>query len=262
MVLLFKQINWNNTISIIFAKFQFLDVTFDGLHILNRDIVNPKSEILITLKDDNPYLIMNDISDTTHFGIYLTDPNGVQKRIPFIDGTGNTVLECTFADAGSKKFRIRYPANFLQDGIYQLSVQASDRSNNLSGDYAYKVEFEIIHESTITQMMNYPNPFSTSTRFVFTLTGTEVPDDIRIQILTVTGKVVKTINEEELGEIRIGRNITEYAWDGRDEFGDFLANGVYLYKVETKLNGTDIKLRESGADLYFEKEFGKMYLLR
>jgi flagellar hook assembly protein FlgD len=132
----------------------------------------------------------------------------------------------------------------------------------LSGDFAYKIEFEVVHESTITQMMNYPNPFSTSTRFVFTLTGSEVPDDIRIQILTVSGKVVKTINEEEIGEIKIGRNITEYAWDGRDDFGDQLANGVYLYKVETKLNGSAIKLRESGADLYFHKEFGKMYLMR
>jgi hypothetical protein len=239
-----------------------LDVTFNGEHILNRDIVNPTSEILITLKDDNPYLVMDNISDTTLFGIYLTDPSGVQKRIPFIDVNGNATLEWIPANTSNKKFIIRYPAYFEQDGIYELSVQGSDRSNNLSGDFAYKIEFEVVHESTITQMMNYPNPFSTSTRFVFTLTGSEVPDDIRIQILTVSGKVVKTINEEEIGEIKIGRNITEYAWDGRDDFGDQLANGVYLYKVETKLNGSAIKLRESGADLYFHKEFGKMYLMR
>lgn len=239
-----------------------LDVTFNGEHILNRDIVSPESEILITLKDDNPYLVMDNISDTTLFGIYLTDPNGIQKRIPFIDGNGVSVLEWIPANASNKKFIIRYPAYFEQDGIYELSVQGSDRSNNLSGDYAYKIEFEVVHESTITQMMNYPNPFSTSTHFVFTLTGSEVPDDIRIQILTVSGKVVKTINEEEIGEIKIGRNITEYAWDGRDDFGDQLANGVYLYKVETKINGNAIKLRESGADLYFHKEFGKMYLMR
>lgn len=239
-----------------------LDVTFNGEHILNRDIVNPASDILITLKDDNPFLVMDNITDTTLFGIYLTDPNGVQKRIPFIDANGNSVLEWIPANASNKKFIIRYPAYFELDGIYELSVQGSDRSNNLSGDFAYKIEFEVVHESTITQMMNYPNPFSTSTRFVFTLTGSEVPDDIRIQILTVSGKIVKTINEEEIGEIKIGRNITEFAWDGRDDFGDQLANGVYLYKVETKINGSDIKLRESGADLYFHKEFGKMYLMR
>jgi len=111
-------------------------------------------------------------------------------------------------------------------------------------------------------MMNYPNPFSTSTRFVFTLTGTEVPDDIIIQIMTVSGRVIREITEDELGLIRIGRNITEYAWDGHDEFGDPLANGVYLYQVKAKIQGEDIKNRESGADQYFKKNFGKMYLMR
>jgi len=141
-------------------------------------------------------------------------------------------------------------------------VQGTDRSGNLSGDYEYKVEFEVIHESTITNMMNYPNPFSTSTRFVFTLTGSQEPDDILIRIMTVSGRVVREITEDQLGPIQIGRNITEYAWDGTDEFGDPLANGVYLYTVQVKINGEDIKHRESGADQYFKKSFGKMYLLR
>ena len=110
--------------------------------------------------------------------------------------------------------------------------------------------------------MNYPNPFSTSTRFVFTLTGDEVPDEVKIQIMTVTGKVVREITEDELGPISIGRNMTNYAWDGKDEFGDQLANGVYLYTVKAQINGKDIKHRASGGDGYFKKEFGKMYLLR
>jgi flagellar hook assembly protein FlgD len=111
-------------------------------------------------------------------------------------------------------------------------------------------------------MMNYPNPFSTSTRFVFTLTGSEVPDDIIIQIMTVTGRVVREITEDQLGIIQIGRNITEYAWDGTDEFGDPLANGVYLYRVKARINGENIKHRESGADSHFNRDFGKMYILR
>ncbi|MCO4815376.1 MAG: hypothetical protein KC454_11730, partial [Flavobacteriales bacterium] len=155
-----------------------------------------------------------------------------------------------------------WPAAFEEDGVYTLFVQGSDKSGNISGDIDYRVDFEIIHESTITKMMNYPNPFSTSTRFVFTLTGSEVPDDVLIQILTVTGKVVKEINEDELGPVQIGRNITEYAWDGTDQFGDPLANGVYLYRVIAKINGEDIKARESGADKHFKKSFGKMYILR
>lgn len=239
-----------------------LDVTFSGRHILNGDIVDPNSEIYITLKDDNDFLVMDNVSDTSLFGIYLTSPDGVQKRIPFMDANGNTVMQWIPAEQQNKKFKIIYPAGFQQNGKYKLLVQGSDRSGNLSGDLQYSVSFEVIRESSITQMMNYPNPFSTSTRFVFTLTGTEVPDDIIIQIMTVSGRVVREITEDQLGKIYIGRNVTEYAWDGRDEFGDQLANGVYLYNVRAKINGENIEQRASDADQYFKKNFGKMYLMR
>lgn len=238
-----------------------LDVTFDGRHILNGDIVSPKTEIIISLKDNNPFLLMNSDSDTTLFGIYLTPPNGQLQRVPFVKN-GEPNLHWTPAENNYKRFKIVYPGDFKTDGKYRLAVQGSDRSGNLSGDLDYKIDFEVINGSSITHMMNYPNPFSTSTQFVFTLTGTEVPEDIIIQIMTVTGRVVREITEDELGPIQIGRNITKYAWDGRDEFGDQLANGVYLYTVKAKINGEDIEHRDSGADKYFKKNFGKMYLLR
>jgi hypothetical protein len=262
-----EQKHFNNLLQIPFYVSRdnenpILDVTFNGRHILNNDIVSPESEILITLKDDNEYLIMDSDMDTTLFGIYLTDPDGVQTRIPFMDAMGNIVMQWIPAEAQHKRFKIIYPAIFEKSGKYTLMVQGSDKSGNLSGDLDYRVTFEVIHESMITHLMNYPNPFSTSTRFVFTLTGSEVPDDIIIQIMTVTGKVVREITESELGTINIGRNITEYAWDGKDEFGDPLANGVYLYRVKAKINGEDIKHLESGADQHFHKGFGKMYLMR
>ena len=239
-----------------------LDVTFNGKHILNEDIVSPTSEILISLKDENPYLIMDSDADTSLFGIYITDPDGIQKKIPFLDASGNTVMEWIPANSQNKRFKINYPTYFEKSGMYSLLVQGMDKSGNLSGDLEYKINFEVIHESMITQMMNYPNPFSTSTRFVFTLTGDEVPDDLQIQIMTISGKVVREINESELGPIQIGRNITEYAWDGKDAFGDPLANGVYLYRVKAKINGQEIKRLESGADSYFHKGLGKMYIIR
>ncbi len=239
-----------------------LDVTFDGIHILNGDIIAPESELLISLKDDNEWLVMDSVSDTTLFGIYITYPDGIQKRIPFIDGSGNTVMQWIPAEAQNKRFKIVYPALFEQDGKYTLLVQGSDRSGNLSGDMEYRITFEVIHESSITYLMNYPNPFSTSTRFVFTLTGSEVPDEMIIQIMTITGKVVREITEDEFGPIHIGRNISEFSWNGTDEFGDPLANGVYLYRVLSEIKGEEIKHRESGSDQYFKKEFGKMYLMR
>ena len=239
-----------------------LDVTFDGDHILNGDIVSPEAEIIISLKDENPFLVMNEDADTTNFGIFLTNPAGVQKRIPFIDGSGNQVMHWIPADGSNLRFKILYNAKFETGGTYELMVQGSDKSGNLSGKIEYRIKFEVILESSITHLMNYPNPFSTQTRFVFTLTGTQVPEDMIIQIMTVTGRIVREITEDELGFIRIGRNITEYAWDGRDEFGDPLANGVYLYRVKAKINGEDIKHRASGADQHFKKNWGKMYLMR
>jgi len=147
--------------------------------------------------------------------------------------------------------KISYSPTFTQDGIYTLSIQATDISNNKSGAVDYSIEFEVINKSTITEVLNYPNPFSTSTRFVFTLTGSLLPDYFKIQILTVSGKVVREITEDEIGTINIGRNISRYAWDGRDEFGDVLANGIYLYRVITKINGETIEHRSTNADQFF-----------
>jgi hypothetical protein len=239
-----------------------LDVTFNGEHILNNDIVSPTSEILITLKDDNPYLIMDSDSDTSLFAVYLTDPDGIMKKIPFVDAQGNTIMDWIPANAGNKKFKIIYPTSLTKDGTYTLLVQGQDRSGNLSGDFEYQINFKVIQESTISEMMNYPNPFSTSTRFVFTLTGSEIPDRVLIQIMNISGRVVREITESELGPIRIGRNITEYAWDGRDEFGDLLANGVYLYRVHVSSAGKEVKHLSTDADSYFHKGLGKMYIIR
>lgn len=117
----------------------------------------------------------------------------------------------------------------------------------------------------ISNLLNYPNPFSTSTAFVFTLTGSEIPQNMKIQILTVTGKIVREITKDELGPIHIGRNITEFKWDGTDQFGQRLGNGVYLYRVVTTLNGKSMekyKAEGDNTDKFFNNGYGKMYLMR
>jgi len=239
-----------------------LDVTFNGQHILNNDIIAPTTEIIVTLKDENPYLVMSEDADTSLFGIYLTDPDGEQFKIPFMNSNGEVIMQWIPAEMQNKKFKIIYPKYFEKTGIYSLLVQGSDKSGNLSGDFEYKINFEVIHESAITEFLNYPNPFSTSTRFVFTVTGDELPDDILIQVMNINGKVVREITEGELGPIHVGRNITDFAWDGKDQFGDQLANGIYLYRVQARLNGQSVKQLESGADKFIHKGLGKMYLIR
>ncbi len=259
-----EQYHFNNYASLRFtAKGDkinpLLDVTFDGIHILDGDIVSAKPAIMIQLNDENKYLVLN---DTSSFQIYLKAPNSqLSQRVYFRKG-GIDQLIFTPASLPSNKANILYNAIFPVDGKYELLVQAQDASKNKSGNLDYRITFEVINKSSITEVMNYPNPFTTSTRFVYTLTGSEIPTYFKIQIMTITGKVIREITQDELGLIHIGRNISEYAWDGTDEFGDRLANGVYLYKVTTRLNSDIIEHRTTEADQYFTKGFGKMYLMR
>jgi flagellar hook assembly protein FlgD len=92
-----------------------------------------------------------------------------------------------------------------------------------------------------------------------------VPQNIRIQILTVTGKIVREITKQELGPLRIGRNITEFKWDGTDMYGQPLANGVYIYRIITNNNGNSLEKYTPKGDnsaQFFNKGYGKMYLMR
>lgn len=232
-----------------------LDVTFDGTHILNGDIISSKPHVLVTLKDENKYLALN---DTSNFNVFIKYPNQTtEKRLYFANA-----LQFTPAQLPNNSCKIEWKPEFAEDGKYKLIVQATDRSKNVSGSTDYNIQFEIVNKQTVTEVLNYPNPFSTSTRFVFTLTGNEVPDIFTIQIMTISGKVVKEITKEELGNLHIGRNITEYAWDGKDEFGDKLANGVYLYKVITRHNNEAVEKNQTEADSFFKKGFGKMVIIR
>lgn len=236
-----------------------LDVTFDGVHIMDGDIVSPKPQIIITLKDENQYLQL----DTNTLKVFITEPDGVAPvQIPYINNQSEIILDFTPPNMPNNKAKINWAPLFTKDGKYELLVKGIDKSGNNSGANDYRIKFEVINKSTITNVLNYPNPFSTKTKFVFTLTGSQIPDMFKIQIMIITGKVVKEINQDELGPLRIGRNITEYAWDGTDEFGDPLANGIYLYRVVTKINGSEIEQRETNADQFFNKGFGKMYLMR
>jgi hypothetical protein len=233
-----------------------VEVTFDGISILDGDIVSPRPYIQIKLKDENTLI---NKTDTTGVEIQLKRQceECISERINFSSSNIEWI-----AASEDKPFTVNYQPDGLVDGNYQLSVQATDASENEAGEEAYKVRFEVVNASTITNFYPYPNPFSTSTRFVFTLTGTDLPQEIKIQILTVTGRVVREILQDEIGSIHIGNNITDYAWDGKDEFGDKLANGVYLYRVLVRKDGAFMEQRATAGDRAFTKGYGKLYILR
>ncbi|RKQ49990.1 putative secreted protein (Por secretion system target) [Roseivirga pacifica] len=234
-----------------------MDVTFDGVYIMDGDIVSSTPLVQVEMRDDNPYLQK---TDTTGVELYLGQIcDGCElTRVNFSDPA------VTFVPATDEEnFKVMYQPEKLEDGDYRLSVNATDASGNQAGVGPYEVTFEVIDASTITNFYPYPNPFSTSVRFVFTLTGNQIPDQLKIQIFTVSGKLVREITQAELGPIKIGNNITEYAWDGRDEFGDQLANGTYLYRVQIKGGDSDsFGHRNTSADKAFDKGFGKLVILR
>jgi len=244
------------------------NVTFDGVHIMNGDIVSAKPEILISLKDENKYFA---IDDTSLVSVYLESMTlGVEKQLYF--SGSNNIAQMSF-QCGALHFAPGTLTNNVakvsfnpifggRDGLYQLRVKGHDKAGNESGAFDYTIQFDVILESSITNLINYPNPFTTATKFVFTLTGSEIPTDLRIQIFTITGKLVKEIGLDELGPIHIGQNITQYAWNGTDKYGEKLANGVYLYRVFSSINGNKIEHRNAQLDQYYKKGFGKMYLMR
>jgi hypothetical protein len=239
-----------------------LDVTFDNTHILNYDIVSSKPNIVIKLTDEAKWFLLNDPS-TLSIQVREVATNRT-KTYDF----GNDTLQFYAAQqppSASNTATAVFKPYFEKDGVYELIVKGKDMSENAAGNLEYKVAFEVINKPMISNMLNYPNPFTTSTAFVFTLTGSEVPQNIRIQILTVTGKVVREITKDELGPLRIGRNITEFKWDGTDQYGQKLGNGVYLYRVITNHHGKSLekyKSSEDNTDKFFNKEYGKMYLMR
>lgn len=241
-----------------------LDVTFDNVHILNQDIVSAKPHISIKLKDDAKFLLLN---DTSLLKVQIRYPDGSLHPFYFNSDTLRFTPATSSADnTATVDFYPVFTKQFNPEGDdYQLVVTAKDKSGNPSGTTQYSVSFKIITKAMISNMLNYPNPFTTSTAFVFTITGSEVPQNIKIQILTITGKIVREITTDELGPLHVGRNITEFKWDGTDMYHQRLANGVYLYHVVTNLNGKSLdkyKSQSDNTDQYFNKGYGKMYLMR
>lgn len=241
-----------------------MDITFDGVHILDNDIISSKPNISIRLSDASKYIL---VKDTASVKVMLRYPSGAIK---YFNYNSDTLQFFGAQSSEENEALVDFKPYLTEDGTYQLSVTGLNADNPNASPVNYNVSFQVYNKPMISDMFNYPNPFTTSTAFVFTITGSQVPQNIRIQILTITGKIVKEITKQELGNLNIGRNITEYKWDGTDQYGQPLANGVYLYRVITNQDGKKLDKFEikdaNGNNIntskYFNKGYGKMYLMR
>lgn len=239
-----------------------LDVTFDGEHIFDGDIVSPKPLIKINVKDENKYFALQ---DSSLLELILTLPNDSISHISIADP------HITFYPADPDKLAqqnqatIEYRPNFLQEGDYKLEVNAKDVSGNKAGINDYSRTFKVILKESVSKLFNYPNPFSNATRFVYTLTGDELPVYYKIQIMSVSGKIVREITQNELGPLKIGKHLTDFVWDGTDQYGDKLANGVYLYrfimKDQSKKRYDEYELSNNNKS-FFDGDWGKLVIIR
>ncbi|HZE86350.1 MAG TPA: C25 family cysteine peptidase [Puia sp.] len=241
-----------------------LDVTFDNVHILNDDIVSAKPHIQIKLKSLAQYLLL---TDTALMKVQLKYPDGSTHPYNFNTDTLRFIPASSSSDnTATVDFTPVFTKQIKPEGDeYQLIVTGKDESGNSAGTIPYRISFKVITKAMISNMLNYPNPFTTSTAFVFTITGADVPQNLKIQILTITGKIVREITKDELGPLHVGRNITEFKWNGTDAYGQRLANGVYLYHVVTNLNGKTLdkyKSSSDNTDQFFNNGYGKMYLMK
>ena len=159
-------------------------------------------DIVATLDNDNrQYFILNDF--------YEADLNSYQQ--------------------GTIHFQL--PA--LSAGIHSLKIKAWDVLDN-SSEYILEFNVSKDEELVLNHVLNYPNPFTTKTQFWFEHNKPNQNLQVKVQIFTLTGKVVKTI-KQTINDA--GNRSSEVEWDGRDEFGDKLGRGVYLYRLTVVSDG-------------------------
>src|SRR5690606_41164288 len=96
-----------------------------------------------------------------------------------------------------------------------------------------EIQFVVVGDEglTLSNVLNYPNPCSTYTQFWFSHNNPYEPLEVQVQVMTVTGKVVYSHNRVVNTEGFLSREIS---WDGRDDFGERIGKGVYVYRLRVK----------------------------
>jgi len=138
-----------------------------------------------------------------------------------------------------QKGTVNFPFRDLEPGLHTLTLKVWDVYNNSSISEIQFIVHDQNQELVINNVLNYPNPFVNYTEFWFNHNSSE-PLDVSIQIFTVSGKLVRTLNSQtnsgeccNKGASSLSRSIV---WDGRDDFGDKIGKGVYIYKLTVRSN--------------------------
>ena len=194
--------------------------------------MNDESFISGGITNENPNLIVK-----------LFDENGINTS----SGVGHDII-ATLDNDDANSFRlneyyqaniddykngtINYPLDNLSTGIHNLRLKAWDVYNNSSETEIDFLVFDQDQDIVIENLLNYPNPFISYTEFWFNH-NSSAPLNVTIQIFTIAGRLVKSIIG--ITQSDSGSNFSrDFSWDGRDDFGDKVAKGVYIYKITVR----------------------------
>ena len=213
----------------------------------NDDDIGPEINIFI---DDYNFISGNRVSKSPLLIVDLFDKNGLNitesktfhKMTAILNDTSEIYLNDYFSPlkddytSGS----IRYPLNMLNPGKYRVEIKVSDNYNNMSTN---SVVFIVGSENKlkISNLVNYPNPFSESTNFKFDNGELDQPLEIKLQIFDLRGNMVFSLDKTYEFSPAV---IDDLNWNGRDLNNYPLSQGIYIYKlhVSNLLNGATIIL--------------------
>lgn len=226
-----------------------LDVDVGGL---NQNAPEDNEGPLIRLYMNDDSFVSGGITDNSPILLVkLEDENGINTAsgighdiVAILDGdeTNPFVLnEFYQTDVDDyTKGTTSFKFNDLSDGLHTLTLKAWDVYNNSS---ISEIQFLVAGSDKleISRVLNYPNPFVSYTEFWFNHNRPFEPLDVQIQVFTVTGKVVWTQNKTINTDGYLSRDIV---WDGRDDFGDRIGKGVYVYKITVKSTLTNQRVEK------------------
>jgi len=180
------------------------------------------------ITNENPILIVR-LTDSSGINTAGTGIGHDIVATPDNDNRQYFILN-DFYEADLNSFQqgsIHFQLPALNAGPHSLKIKVWDILNN-SSEYILEFTVEKDDELVLDHVLNYPNPFTTKTHFWFEHNRPGQDLQVKIQIFTVAGKLIKTLIQTIN---TAGNRSSDVEWDGRDEYGDKLGRSVYVYKL-------------------------------
>ncbi|MFC2149954.1 type IX secretion system sortase PorU [Calditrichota bacterium] len=200
-----------------------IDLYFDNRAFRSGDAVNSDPLLIVDVFDSSGV----NLTGAMGHGVYAR----IDDRAP-IDLTTYFSYDLDDYQRGSLERRI----GPLDAGMHSIEIEAWDSFNNLA---VKEMDIEVVASSgglIVQNILNYPNPFKNNTSLTFQVTSSNFPVEYEIRIFTVGGRLVKDMRGRVSGQAET--YVDDILWDGRDNHGRPIGNGVYLCKVEiTDSNG-------------------------